>query len=132
MAKSKNPRLVRKGTKVTRETVQCESCGADFERAIVHPYITLCPECRGTKRMKRKARNQFGKIGCKECQTAILEGKLPCGRFDCKSCYHSWIRITDDLYKTEYNGDILVIRGDQILGKWHGYGDIRRLANEAS
>ena len=132
MAKSKNPRLAQKGIKVVRETVQCESCRADFERAIVHPYITLCPECRVTKRIKRRAYNRFEKIGCKECRTIVLEGKLTCGRFDCKSCDHSWVRITDGLYKTEYNGDILIIRGDQILGKWHEYGDVRRLANEVS
>jgi tRNA G26 N,N-dimethylase Trm1 len=131
MAKSKNPRLVRKGTKVTRETVVCEKCGAEFERAIVHPYIKTCKACRGTKVRERKARNRFERIGCKHCHEAIRSGSFKPGRNDCKHCYTAWVLIVDDFYKVEYQGDTLITRGDQILGKVEHHGDIRRLINES-
>jgi Zn finger protein HypA/HybF involved in hydrogenase expression len=131
MAKSKNPRLVRKGTKVTRETVQCEKCGTDFERAIVHPYIKTCPECRGAKRAVRKAKNRFERFGCKHCREMVTANEVHAGRHDCPKCYQAWIKITDNVWKTEYNGELYIIRDTVVLGKWQKYGDVRRLIDES-
>ena len=121
---------IKKGMKVQRETVVCERCKSEFERAVVHPYIKTCKDCRGAK---KKA---FSKIGCVECRrdiaTATYNGRpMNRGVYSCGKCEHHWIHIGDGWFKTSKNGLKYLFYKEFCIAKYESSDEVRRLINES-
>jgi len=121
--------VLTKGSKAPQVEVVCE-CGATFLRAIVHPYIIKCPDCRkkGTTEKKAviKAKVELGKhLKCPDCKNMISRlakvGMHRCPR--CKDQWWSnddgwWRRWNDDdmFYNGEYMGTLREKSYEEITG----------------
>ena len=123
-ARGKNPRQAQRGKKVQREEVICEQCGSTFSRAIVHPYIVKCPDCRGTAKKTGHSR-----LGCKHCRKLLERADLlEYGMFICsdKNCKHQYWIYGSGWYKSLLGENRVYFNG-QYKGSQIWYGDFRRI-----
>lgn len=79
-----------KGSHAPRVSAVCSRCGSPFERSAVHPYITECPACRGSKRAAAGAeRLTSRKLRCPQCRALVsTDGGL--GMRACPRCKEQW------------------------------------------
>ena len=80
-----------KGSHAPREIVKCQKCGADFERAVVHPYIVDCPACRGKIKAVDQDDREFKKrVSCKYCRVLLQSEQTVLGMKRCPLCKEMW------------------------------------------